>query len=662
MLSITFDPAGLPVFLTFENKGFIIVLDNHLNLFKSSDLMKNKSKLPVVLKITLPFVLTIILVIITIYGFVMPKIDNILFEQKKEKVKDLCKNTLQLAEQYYERYMNGELSKQESQERLVERVRGMRYGDDLKDYFWILDMDYIMIMHPYLPETEGSSMKDYKDPNGNTPFFAMVELVRQNKSGYVEYLWQLRDIEEDIQKKISYVELFEPWHWIIGTGVYYSDIELETSEMTHDINVTLILIVLLIGLISLYIILKEIKNAEYRQQSVLEKEKFILKLKTINDELNQAQKESEEANRSKDIFLATITHDLRTPLNGIVGFSELLEGCSEEERKKRFSEYTGYIQKSGRYLLQMINDILDFSKVEAKKMELVKSEFSINAVLEEVITSLSFFSQEKGIPIAFKADEKLLIRADEMRLKKVFYNLLSNAIKYTKGHQPIDVHLSRSEEGIFVSFRDRGIGISPEDQEKIFKPFVQLNQIKTEGTGLGLAIAKEIVDLHNGAISLKSEYGKGSEFTVRLPVSILTDKVTSAKKTERESFDLAGKKVFVVEDDEISRKLIKLFLEKNKMQPVCASTGEELLILLASDLPDIILMDIRLPDIDGITLRHKVMETVAKKLPIIALTAFSSEEKRSELLQSGFVAVCHKPIDSEDLLGKIFMSLTSGTL
>jgi len=618
--------------------------------------MKRKSKLPIILKTILPFLLTMVLVIITIYGFVIPKIGEILFDQKKEKVKDLCKNTIQLAEQYYERFRNGELSEGEAKRRLIERVRIMRYGDELKDYFWIIDIDYTMIMHPYLPETEGTSMEYFEDSNGYRVFYNMSKLVKENKAGYLEYTWQLRDEEGVIEDKISYVQLFEPWNWIIGTGVYYSDIKRNTAEVTEGINFALTLISVLIGLVSLYIIIREIKAAEYRQQTSEEREKLISRLRTINTELNMAKKEAEEANTSKDQFLANITHDLRTPLNGIVGFSELLEDSSEKERTIHFSEYTGYIRRSGKYLLQMINDILDFSKAKAKKITLERSIFCLNDVISEVVTSLSFFSLEREIPIVFEAEGTFTVEADEMRLKKVFYNLLSNAIKYTKDHEPINVELKQSKNELLITFCDRGIGISSEDQKRIFSPFVQINRIKTEGTGLGLAIAKEITELHDGYISLESEVDRGSIFTVHLPRDILTEEEVSTQRPPVPEF-LKDKKICIVEDDAISRKLMILFLKRYEMKPIDIPSGTEFLDYLKTDKPDIILMDIQLPDINGMELKEKLKETGAGEIPVIALTAFSSEEKTEELLKKGFFAVCHKPVDSAILLKRLAEAL-----
>jgi len=511
-------------------------------------------------------------------------------------------------------------------------------------------------MHPYLPETEGTSMEYFEDSNGYRVFYNMSKLVKENKAGYLEYTWQLRDEEGVIEDKISYVQLFEPWNWIIGTGVYYSDIKRNTAEVTEGINFALTLISVLIGLVSLYIIIREIKAAEYRQQTSEEREKLISRLRTINTELNMAKKEAEEANTSKDQFLANITHDLRTPLNGIVGFSELLEDSSEKERTIHFSEYTGYIRRSGKYLLQMINDILDFSKAKAKKITLERSIFCLNDVISEVVTSLSFFSLEREIPIVFEAEGTFTVEADEMRLKKVFYNLLSNAIKYTKDHEPINVELKQSKNELLITFRDRGIGISSEDQKRIFSPFVQINRIKTEGTGLGLAIAKEITELHDGYISLESEVDRGSMFTVHLPRDILTEEEVSTQRPPVPEF-LKDKKICIVEDDAISRKLMILFLKRYEMKPIDIPSGTEFLDYLKTDKPDIILMDIQLPDINGMELKEKLKETGAGEIPVIALTAFSSEEKTEELLKKGFFAVCHKPVDSAILLKRLAEAL-----
>jgi CheY-like chemotaxis protein len=354
------------------------------------------------------------------------------------------------------------------------------------------------------------------------------------------------------------------------------------------------------------------------------------------------------------MFFANVSHDLRTPLNGIIGFSKLLEESDKDKRESLFTEYMGYIQQSGNYLLRMINGILDFSKIHAKKLFLEKSKFALNDTISDVISSLSFFAREKGIAVHFDSQKKFYINADEMRIKKVFYNLLSNAIKYTTDGKDVHISLYEEEDEILIRFKDTGIGISAGDSEKIFKPFEQVNKIKTEGTGLGLAIAKEITELHKGSITLKSVEGKGSEFTVHLPVTLITDHIEKKETAILEDSVFRNKKIMIVEDDKISRKFLTLYLQKYNMITIGLSTGKEVLERLKSDKFDLILMDIQLPDTVGTELIKKVKVMTTTDIPIIALTAYSSPQKKEEILASGFDAMCSKPVNSNLLLKTMY--------
>ncbi len=240
------------------------------------------------------------------------------------------------------------------------------------------------------------------------------------------------------------------------------------------------------------------------------------------DELQRANVALEKANRLKSEFLATMSHELRTPLNAIIGFAEVLRdevvGTINAEQK----EYLGDIHGSGQHLLNMINSILDLSKIEAGKLELQYEEFSIKEAIDEALDTVTGFSRKKGIGIHTHIDKDIpAVTADKVKLKQIMFNLLSNAVKFTPENGRITINVNLTGQSVRIAVSDTGIGIKPEDMDKIFEAFRQVDASyarRYEGTGLGLTLTKRLVELHGGRIWVKSEYGKGSAFTFTLPL------------------------------------------------------------------------------------------------------------------------------------------------
>jgi len=241
------------------------------------------------------------------------------------------------------------------------------------------------------------------------------------------------------------------------------------------------------------------------------------------NEIQDKSRQLEVANKHKSEFLANMSHELRTPLNAIIGFSEaLLEKLFGELNAKQ-DDYLKDIHSSGRHLLSLINDILDLSKVEAGRMELELSEFSLPAALQNAMTLVRERAQTHGIKLKARVDPKLgEIRADERKFKQILLNLLSNAVKFTPDGGRVEVDASRNGNSVEVSVKDSGVGIAKEDHETVFEEFRQVGRdytSKQEGTGLGLALTRRFVELHGGKIWLKSKPGKGSTFTFTLPLN-----------------------------------------------------------------------------------------------------------------------------------------------
>jgi signal transduction histidine kinase len=253
------------------------------------------------------------------------------------------------------------------------------------------------------------------------------------------------------------------------------------------------------------------------------------------EELKKSYQEMETISRLKSEFLTNMSHELRTPLNSILGFSEMLyEGLSGELTEKQL-EYSNYIYKSGKHLLELINDILDLSKIEAGKMELKPVEFSVRRAIEEVQSIVTPMAMKKKISVGVAIESTVsTIVADQRMFKQIMYNLLSNAVKFTNEGGHIDVNGMSNNYFLQVSVVDNGKGIKKEDKGIIFKEFKQANGSTTrgyEGTGLGLALTKRYVEMQGGSISVESEYGQGSNFTFRLPVDITTIAPVSSRSS-----------------------------------------------------------------------------------------------------------------------------------
>ena len=216
-----------------------------------------------------------------------------------------------------------------------------------------------------------------------------------------------------------------------------------------------------------------------------------------------------------------MSHELRTPLNAIIGFSEVLSERMFGEINEKQAEYIGDILQSGQHLLSLINDILDLSKIEAGRMELELSDFDLPGTIENTLTLVRERAQRRGIVLGRTVDERLgMVRADERKVKQVLLNLLSNALKFTPEGGKIDVRAALSNGVVEISVTDTGVGIAPEDQDKVFEEFRQVGTAskKVEGTGLGLAISRKFIELHGGRIWVKSQVGAGSTFAFTLPL------------------------------------------------------------------------------------------------------------------------------------------------
>ncbi len=409
--------------------------------------------------------------------------------------------------------------------------------------------------------------------------------------------------------------------------------------------------------------LKSTNDALVRE--VNEREKAEQALRKSEKDLKEAKEIAESANMAKTEFLANMSHEIRTPMNAIIGFSNLLNGKINDPQQKG---YIDAIISSGKSLLNIINDILDLSKIEAGKMELKYEPVNPFILFKEVEKIFSYKIQEKGLEFIIDIEDELpgSLILDEVRLRQVLINLVGNAVKFTSsGFVRISVRKKfreddRSKIDLLFAVEDTGIGIPADQQELIFESFRQqsgLSSRKYGGTGLGLAITKRLVQMMGGSIRVDSEPAKGTVFEVQIENIAISSAATLKRKVASsiiKGIKFHNMSVLVVDDIEINRNLIKEYLSDFNIRIFEAKNGKEAVDLTRSKKPDLILMDLKMPVMDGYNAIKIIKDDeLTAPIPIIALTASAmkgSKERAEGIGSEGFLT---KPVSKPDLVIEI---------
>ncbi|MBL1178616.1 response regulator [Pantanalinema sp. GBBB05] len=457
---------------------------------------------------------------------------------------------------------------------------------------------------------------------------------------------------------------------------------------------------------------------------ITERKQTEAQFRQTNEQLAQINVELARATRLKDEFLANMSHELRTPLNAILGLSEGLQDQVFGPLNVRQIKALGTIERSGRHLLELINDILDLSKIESGKLELHLSEVSIRGLCDASLSFVKEMALKKNIQISTQIPAHLnVIQADDRRLRQVLINLLSNAVKFTPvsgsvrleaylepfrsiDHPPISL-FSRSSLSppptyyLCFSVIDTGIGIAPDNIDKLFQTFVQIDSSLSRqysGTGLGLALVRQIITLHGGTVAVNSELGQGSCFTVRIPYAVkeavptqhLTPIAASTPLSERNTVSrleestpvaeqltreldnfganslpqLVPPLILLVEDNKANIDTISGYLESRGYRLILATNGQQAVALAQTQCPDLILMDIQMPGMDGLAAIQQIRANGQTQIPIIALTALAMAGDREKCLAAGATEYLTKPIQLKQLTVTIQHLLLprSGTL
>ncbi len=403
-----------------------------------------------------------------------------------------------------------------------------------------------------------------------------------------------------------------------------------------------------------------------------EKGRALARLKTAIHDVNNLAEEAQSANRAKSEFLANMSHEIRTPMNGVIGMLDL---ALETELTGPQLEYLQLAKSSAEALLYLLNDILDFSKIEAGKLKIEETAFRLSTVMRAALTPLEFQAREKGLTVTTRVDPDLPERlvGDPYRLRQIIVNLVRNAIKFTETGE-IAISIDRTDDpagavpaepgtggpppvGLQLCVRDTGIGIPEERLETLFDAFVQADGSITRsygGAGLGLNISKKLAGLMGGRIWGESRVGRGSAFYVALPMAVPAgdDPIPGAKALPDPPGALppaeeGRARILLAEDDSINQKVFSRFLKSRGYAATIVEDGLAAVAAHGDGGFDLILMDLRMPVMDGLEATRRIRER-DDKTPIIALTAHAYQEDRRRCLAAGMNGYISKPVDRDD--------------
>ena len=399
----------------------------------------------------------------------------------------------------------------------------------------------------------------------------------------------------------------------------------------------------------------------------------ITPIKENESALIEAKEEAEKADLVKSEFLSSMSHDLRTPLNAVLGYGQLLEGNPSEPLTKDQSEYVEQILNGGKHLLNLINDILDLAKIEADKVELFIEELDLHSILDECIILIQPLAEEHNIQINdnYKNQDNKFIKADNTRIKQILLNILSNAIKYNKKNGSITIeHQIIDKNKLRINIKDTGLGIADDKQINMFTPFfrVNANNSSAEGTGIGLTISKKLIEIMNGSINFVSKIGKGSTFWIEIPlierVENQQDNLITNQSNKYLMFDKLEASVLYVEDNAANIRLMKSLTGNIEgLKLMVAINARDGIALAKEKQPDIIILDINLPDMNGIDVFKELgnlPETA--HIPVIALSAAASNSDIQKGLSAGFKYYLTKPMDLNEIISAMKSSLKTNTV
>ena len=488
------------------------------------------SRLPggILVRIILPVSLTVILFGMTIFLLLIPLIEEKLMDGKREMIRELTESSWSILAVHAEKEREGLLTREEAQLSAIESVRRLRYGPELKDYFWINDMHPSIVMHPYRTDLEGKDISNYIDPNGKHLFVEFVRIVRTQGAGYVDYEWQWKDDPDRIVPKISYVKGFEPWDWIVGTGIYVEDVRAEISSITRKLTFISLGILLLIVILSAYVVRRGMMVEQEKKQA---EEKARLR----QEQLFRAAKMV-----SLGTLVSGVAHEINNPVTSAMlntqtlrkvweGVLPILDdrslsqgdfqvgGMTYQQIRDRMPMLLEHIEDGTRRVRDIVTDLKDFARETPSERS---DDIDVNKVVEKAIGLVSNLIKKSTdhFSVDYTSDPPKF-KGNIQRIEQVVINLVMNACQALPDNdKAVRVSTGMDPDGssVFVEVQDQGIGMPPDVIQQIKDPFFTTKR-DGGGTGLGLAISDRIVLDHEGKIVFTSEPGEGTTVRVSFP-------------------------------------------------------------------------------------------------------------------------------------------------
>ena len=391
----------------------------------------------------------------------------------------------------------------------------------------------------------------------------------------------------------------------------------------------------------------------FRKAQVTAEKKLSDTVRQLEKEVHDrtlAENEARQSEQAKASFLAAMSHELRTPLNGVIGASQLLKDGDLPSKKK---ELVDVVLQSSETLLELINNVMDLSRLDSQSIELEQVPVNIDELFRSTLAPLAFQAKEKGVKFSLIIEDDIpeYVRGDPTRLRQILLNLVGNAVKFTNTGE-IDVVLDTALERMRLKVADTGVGINNQAQASLFEPYVQADKTtmrKFGGSGLGLTIVKQLVSAMGGKIAVNSVPGRGSTFTVFLPLQ--SAKAPIIKPTHRSLIKLQPLSIVVADDNAVNRMVLSRLLEADGHKVVAMSNGREVLDYLPDHIVSVIMMDLQMPVMDGVTAVRKIraMGGSRSTIPVIAVTANVVHEDPEDLIRSGMTGFLSKPFRQEEL-------------